>query len=283
MAARPYRESFVPDAGSSFHVLSRRLVRYRYNLHYHEQFELIAHLQGAGTVFLGEHVGPYAAPAVCLVGRDLPHTWIIEGDGSGDPLPCEVIHFPASLLAPLTGVPEGAALGRVLQRAAGGLIITGQAAGRVISRLEGFPTADGTGRLLRLIAALGEFAAAEPEPRSGPVPLATSERGGIRIRRICRWLTAHIDSDISLARVAATEGMHPQALARFFRRHTNNTVIGYLHRLRVSRACALLRDGDRSVLEVCFACGFGNLPHFNRIFRRLTGMTPSAWRRHMGG
>lgn len=283
MSARPYRESFTADAGSSFHVMARRLARYPYNLHYHEQFELIVHHQGTGTVFLGEHVGPYVTPAVTLVGRDLPHTWVIEGDGSGRPLACDVIHFPASLLESLTTLPEGAALGRLLQRAGGGLVLAGPAGGRVIARLAGFTEADGTGRLLRLLAALDEFITCEPAPLSGPVPLAANERGGLRIRRICRWLTEHLDDDITLARVAATEGLHPQALARFFRRHTSHSLIGYLHRLRVSRACALLRDSDRSVLQVCFASGFGNLPHFNRIFRRVTGLTPSTWRQRLGG
>ncbi|MBN8527403.1 MAG: helix-turn-helix transcriptional regulator, partial [Planctomycetes bacterium] len=81
------------------------------------------------------------------------------------------------------------------------------------------------------------------------------------------------------ARVA---GMHPQALARFFRRHTGMSVIGYVQRLRVGRACALLLDPGHRVTDAAHLAGFAGLAHFNRVFRRVQGCTPLAWRKAVG-
>lgn len=51
--------------------------------------------------------------------------------------------------------------------------------------------------------------------------------------------------------------------------------------MRIRRACRLLAEDGRSIAAVALAAGFANLSTFNLRFRRVTGMTPSAWRRRV--
>jgi len=52
----------------------------------------------------------------------------------------------------------------------------------------------------------------------------------------------------------------------------------YLNRVRVEAASKLLSETDLPVSEIATRVGYGNIPHFNRIFREIVGTTPSALR-----
>jgi hypothetical protein len=58
---------------------------------------------------------------------------------------------------------------------------------------------------------------------------------------------------------------------------------GYLMTRRIERAMALLRRGDLSVTEVCFAVGCASLGSFSSRFSELVGVSPSTYRRHAAG
>ena len=67
--------------------------------------------------------------------------------------------------------------------------------------------------------------------------------------------------------------------SRQFRLAYGESPYGYLMTRRVERAMALLRRGDLSVTEVCFAVGCSSLGTFSTRFTELVGMPPSAYRR----
>jgi AraC-like DNA-binding protein len=65
---------------------------------------------------------------------------------------------------------------------------------------------------------------------------------------------------------------------RLFKAHFGISPHAYMLRLRIERAKVLLRDGDMTVSEVSEAAGFTHHAHFSRVFRRLTGLTPTELR-----
>ena len=80
---------------------------------------------------------------------------------------------------------------------------------------------------------------------------------------------------------ALARGAHMSAghLSREFRRAYGESPYGYVMTRRIERAMALLRRGDLSVTEVCFAVGCQSLGTFSTRFTELVGMPPSAYRR----
>jgi AraC family transcriptional regulator len=81
-----------------------------------------------------------------------------------------------------------------------------------------------------------------------------------------------------LSAVATDVGVHPTHLARAFRRWYDCTPGEYVRRLRVDYACEALPDRSRTLAEIAQSAGFADQSHFTRTFRRLTGMTPGAYR-----
>src|ERR1700678_2001534 len=72
-------------------------------------------------------------------------------------------------------------------------------------------------------------------------------------------------------------------LSREFRLAYGESPYSYLMTRRIERAMALLRCGDLSVTEVCFAVGCSSLGTFSTRFTELVGMPPSTYRRRAGG
>jgi AraC-like DNA-binding protein len=84
---------------------------------------------------------------------------------------------------------------------------------------------------------------------------------------------------------ALARGAHMSAghLSRRFRAAFGESPYSYLMTRRIERAMALLRRGDLSVTEVCFAVGCSSLGTFSTRFTELVGMPPSAYRREATG
>lgn len=97
-----------------------------------------------------------------------------------------------------------------------------------------------------------------------------------RLRRVTEYIEAHLDRNLSLARLAAVAGLSATTLKTSFLRATGVTVHAYVVRRRVARAQALLARGDRSVSEVALEAGFAHQSHLARWMRRLHGVTPRA-------
>jgi AraC-like DNA-binding protein len=101
-----------------------------------------------------------------------------------------------------------------------------------------------------------------------------------RVRdRIDREYAQPLDVE-ALARGAAMSAGH---LSRQFRLAYGESPYSYLMTRRIERAMALLRRGDLSVTEVCFAVGCSSLGTFSTRFTELVGVSPSVYRRQAAG
>jgi AraC-like DNA-binding protein len=101
-----------------------------------------------------------------------------------------------------------------------------------------------------------------------------------RVRdRIDREYAQPLDVE-ALARGAHVSAGH---LSRAFRRAYGESPYSYLMTRRIERAMALLRRGDLSVTEVCFAVGCSSLGTFSTRFTELVGVPPSTYRREAAG
>ena len=91
-------------------------------------------------------------------------------------------------------------------------------------------------------------------------------------------LHAHFSESLTLASIAQTVGVHPVYLAREFRKHFRCTIGEYMRRLRIECACREIAQTDMPLIEIAAAAGFYDQSHFSRTFKRLTGLTPAAYR-----
>lgn len=102
--------------------------------------------------------------------------------------------------------------------------------------------------------------------------------GGRWIGRVRERLSDETRTAPTIADLAALSDTHPTHLMRAFRAKTGTTIGEYLRRRRVAKACRLLAATARPLSEIAADCGFADQSHFTRVFRALTGRTPTAFR-----
>ncbi len=122
--------------------------------------------------------------------------------------------------------------------------------------------------LLHLVREHGELVRL---PEGGPVD---------RLRPALALAAERLDDpELTVADLAASVGVSEVHLRSLFRRAVGAAPLAHLRRMRVERACLLLRTTDLPLKQVARESGFAEQPFFFRTFRRLTGRTPADYRR----
>lgn len=97
------------------------------------------------------------------------------------------------------------------------------------------------------------------------------------LKRALDYIEANLNGTSTLAGIAEAAGLSPFHFARQFRLATGVSPHQYLLIRRIDRAKELLLRGDRPIADVAVEVGFCDQSHFNRYFKRLSGMTPRAF------
>jgi AraC family transcriptional regulator len=92
------------------------------------------------------------------------------------------------------------------------------------------------------------------------------------------WIAAHAQEPIDLESAASAAGLSPFHFLRLFARVLGVTPHQYLVRQRLRQAARLLAEGARSITDVAFDVGFGDLSNFVRTFHRAAGVSPRRFR-----
>jgi AraC-like DNA-binding protein len=98
------------------------------------------------------------------------------------------------------------------------------------------------------------------------------------IQKALRLVHMQYWDDLSLATLARESGASTSHLSRCFREATGTSFRNYLLRTRLERAKVLLSRGQHSITEVADAVGLRDLARFDKLFKRYTGLTPSAYK-----
>jgi AraC-like DNA-binding protein len=101
----------------------------------------------------------------------------------------------------------------------------------------------------------------------------------VRLRRVRDRIDREYAQPLDVEALARGANMSAGHLSREFRLAYGESPYSYLMTRRIERAMALLRRGDFSVTEVCFAVGCASLGTFSTRFTELVGMPPSTYRR----
>jgi AraC-like DNA-binding protein/ligand-binding sensor protein len=100
----------------------------------------------------------------------------------------------------------------------------------------------------------------------------------VAITRAKEYITQNLQNDMTLSDVAKAACTSTFYICKLFKRHTGMNFTEYVSRLRVEKAKELLANPNLRISEIAYEVGFQSLTHFNRIFRKLGGKAPTAYR-----
>ena len=100
-----------------------------------------------------------------------------------------------------------------------------------------------------------------------------------RLRPVLQYIDQHYTEELTVQELARQLFIHPATLRDWFREGLGQTPMRYVHRVRVSVACSLLRGTGRPITEVAEQAGYRSLSSFNRHFQEICGLSPTEYRR----
>lgn len=278
---RPYLEHLAVPPDASWAMLNRRLDEaIPFQWHHHPEFELTLTLNSRGQRFIGDHVGNYGPGDLVLVGPNLPHTWASrEKPDPNGPHVALVFWFRRDWIeALIAGSVELSPVAQLIGEASNGLAFPPELGLTLARAFEAMFSRPPARRLTGLLDILGQIAASGPGQRlASQAPQPMPGQGG-RFDRVLLHLHQHYDEPLRLEDLADVAALSLSGLHRMFLRHTRTTISDYVAGLRIGEACARLSGSRQPIQHIAAEVGYGSLANFNRQFRRLRGMTPSAYR-----
>jgi AraC family transcriptional regulator len=100
----------------------------------------------------------------------------------------------------------------------------------------------------------------------------------VRLRTSVDYIRDHLDDDLSLKELAGRVQMSTYQFVRMFREGTGVPPHQYILRERVEMAKKMLADRNAPIVDIAAQLRFADQSHFGAVFKRLVGVTPSAFR-----
>ena len=99
------------------------------------------------------------------------------------------------------------------------------------------------------------------------------------LRSIFDFVENNYSKDCSLEDLSVALGYNSSYLSRCFSEATNMSFVSLVNRYRISRACYLLSNSTKSIIECAYECGYTSLRSFNRNFKLYIGVSPKEYRK----
>ncbi len=283
---KPFLEKLQIPPGASWAWLDRQLPDgIPFQWHHHPEYELTLTLNSRGQRFIGDHIGNYEDGDLVLIGPNLPHTWVSRERMAEGPHVAQVMWFHPDWAAALgTTLVELRPVTALLGRARTGLEFSAAVSGEARERIARLFRRAPEERVLPLLELLALLAT-----DTGALPLATAVAplpagaDRTRIDRVLDHIHLSYGEPLSLPELADIAALSVSGLHRLFRKHTQQTITGYVTALRIGEACALLSGTARPIAHIAGDVGYESLANFNRQFRAAKGMTPRDYRQRFGG
>ena len=132
-------------------------------------------------------------------------------------------------------------------------------------------------KLSELFINLARVSLAKSKIEQEPVPdISASAKG---FNEILNYIQENYTESLTLQDVADFAGYSPSYFSRYFKNNTNICLFEYINRIRIKKACLLLKKTNETVLEIAYTVGYNNVSFFNRYFKKITNLSPVEYRR----
>jgi len=254
--------------------------------HYHQEFELSFITEGSGKRIVGDSIEEFHPGDLIFIGPRIPHVWFSEEthqrQHSGRTLESVYMLFNSDILPQdLTMLPEFDHVRKAKTLSERGIRITGDTLNEVSRIMLQLPYMSSMKRLMFFYEIMDLIGKSESFSylASEEYVKTKFETTNSRVNRIHEFLMKNYQNDIDLDEVADIVHMAPASVCRFFKSATGLTIFEYLNKIKIDYSCQLLLNTDQNIVDISYDCGFNNLSHFNKQFRKFIGKTPSEIRK----
>ncbi len=251
--------------------------------HFHSELELTYIESSSGKRFVGSNISEYTEGELVLIGSNIPHCWKSNVPEEPDDkyAKAKVLQFRSDIFETNNfQISELKFLKNLFQKSSSGILIKGKIRGEIVKKLY-FKNSDNSFQnfiqfleILYLVAQSTETELIDSQFSS----LDFTHKETERFNRVFSYIVENFTNDILLNDLSELAHFTTTSFCRYFKQITKKTPIEIVMEFRIKHACNLLKTSEKSISEVCFDSGFGNLSHFNKEFKKSTRLTPFQYR-----
>ncbi|MEX2602389.1 MAG: AraC family transcriptional regulator [Balneolaceae bacterium] len=279
----------IPKTGKEgFVVQDDKLPHFYDRLHYHPELQLVFILKGDGDLFVSDTILPFKSGDLFLIGSNQSH--LFKSDKryfqEDEELYCHyvsVFFHEASLGDGFFNIAEMTAIRTMIERSGRGIRFSEQTSRAMGEKIIQLPVLSGFKRFLEILSILNHLANSKDynylATVSSPAPMSDNENQ--KVNDVINYIFTHYKEDIKLEEVAKLANYSQAAFCLFFKQRTRKTFVQFLNEVRISQACKLLQNSDLNISQICYESGFNNVSNFNRQFKKITGLSPTGYRKKM--
>lgn len=283
---QPLFEKISPSQFTSFHVHKAEHPYLATPLHYHPEIEIIHVVESFGTRIVGANIRNFEAGDLVMVGSGVPHVWrndeaFYRGDETLRAV-VRVLHFQENLWGEtFINLPEMVRIKLLFRQAIRGIRFTGEAGQKILGFFDQIFAGNSSQRLILLINMLHYMAELTNMEflESTNYRILYNMSDCERVNKVYEYLLNHYPTNLQFDALAGYVHMSLPSLCRFFRQRTHRSITEVLNDIRINQACKLLADERLSISEISLLAGYANYSHFCEQFRKITGHTPSGYRK----
>lgn len=273
-------EIVKPDEHSSFRFLyqNKPISEFVWQYHYHPEYELVCIPYGDGTRHVGNHLSMYEDGDLVLIGSNMPHSGF--GLNASDPHEEIVVQVRPEIIRQwISDFPEMKEIEMLIERSRHGVKFEGKTKGEVtrmlieMKKMSPFEKHIGILKVLHRLGQTEEYSILNKQPIVAE--LVSKHRN--RLQKIFTYVENYYHEDIDIQTVADLANISVPSFCNYFKKTTHITFTEFVNHYRIQKACFMLQQ-DKTISEVCFACGFNNVTYFNKIFKKIIHKTPSDFR-----
>jgi AraC-like DNA-binding protein/quercetin dioxygenase-like cupin family protein len=254
-----------------------------HRLHLHPEYQISLVEKGSGTVQLGQRKMPFQAGDLFVIGAELPHVFKAN-QTPHDLLITSVFFAEDSLGQGFFRLPELYDIQRFLHASKRGIQIGAAHSETLADQIRDFQRTKGPERIIGLLTLLQQLSQQWQFGEEVGLPATESEQDYVsgsyyRLQRVFQYIADNFDRTISLEEVARLTHLNKYTFSRYFKKITHKSFVNYLNEFRIGVACRLLRRPNYSIAQISMHCGFNNLSHFYRQFKKYMRCTPKEYRK----
>lgn len=106
--------------------------------------------------------------------------------------------------------------------------------------------------------------------------------GNAMVEQAIEYIRNHLPEDINLTMAAEKAGVSNAYLSTLFTQHMGCSFVDYLNRMRIQYACDYMHDSKMKIYEIAFKVGFKDEKYFSKVFKKITGKSPTEYRGTLG-
>jgi len=250
--------------------------------HFHPEYEITLNIKSNGTRIVGDSVELFDRYDLVIIGGNIPHCWNYYRNLAS--LPEErgiMLHFKISSLGEaLLSQHELHSVKQLLLDSERGILFSVDDAKKSEAYLINMVHNKGIDKMIDFFNVLKIMCSSEKKTLlcSENYKKSFDERGNKKMTNVYNYVRENYYKPISLRRISGIAHMSPFAFSRYFKKNCGAGFIEYLNRVRMNKACHLLRETEYQVHAIALECGFSSISNFNKQFRKTEGMAPRDYR-----